>query len=120
MKKNILVIDDEKSVRKVLVYALELLGYQVSTAVNGRQALDILDEVSFDLVICDLMMPCLDGQSFLKKVKGHTPGLPVIIITGYGGSETVDELMRLGARGYLPKPFTIKQIRTLVEQILGD
>jgi DNA-binding NtrC family response regulator len=120
MKKRVLVIDDDESMRHLLVDTLEVFGYQVSTAKDGRQALDMLDEASFDLAICDLMMPRLNGRDFLKKVKDHTPGLPVIIITGYGTAQTEDEIMRLGARGYLSKPFTIEQIRTLVEQILGD
>ncbi|MCK5527397.1 MAG: response regulator [Candidatus Latescibacteria bacterium] len=120
MNKKILVIDDDESMRHLLVDALEVFGYQVSTAVDGRQALDILDEATFDLAICDLMMPHLDGRSFLKKVKGHTPDLPVMIITGYGTAQTEDEMMRLGAMGYLSKPFTIEQIKTLVEQILSD
>lgn len=120
MKKKILVIDDDESMRTLLVDTLEVFEYQVSTAVDGRQALDILDHASFDLVICDLMMPRLNGLEFLDEVKEHTPGLPVIIVTGYGTAHTEEEIMRLGAKGYLSKPFTIEQIRTLVEQILSD
>jgi DNA-binding NtrC family response regulator len=120
MKKKILVIDDDESMRHLLVDTLEVYGYQVSTAVDGRQALDILGQASFDLAICDLMMPRLNGLEFLNEVKEHTPGLPVIIVTGYGTAHTEEEIMRLGAKGYLSKPFTIEQIKTLVEQILSD
>ncbi len=120
MKKKILVIDDDESMRHLLVEALEIFGYQVSTEADGHQALDILDEAPFDLVICDLMMPHLNGLEFLDKVKEHSPGLPVLIITGYGTAQTEDEMRRLGARGYLSKPFTIEQIKASVAQILGD
>lgn len=120
MKKRVLVIDDDESMRHLLVDALEVFGYQVSTAKDGRQALDMLDEASFDLAICDLLMPRLNGREFLRKVKHHTPGLPVMIITGYGTAKTEDEMMQLGARAYLAKPFAIEQIKTIVEQILND
>ncbi len=120
MKKKILVIDDEESMRHLLVNALEVFGYHVATEKDGRQALDTLDQASFDLAICDLMMPRLDGREFLKKVKDHIPDLPVIIITGYGTAQTEEEMKQLGAKGYLSKPFTIQQIKTLVGQILSD
>jgi len=117
MKKSILVIDDDESMRDLLADAFESFGYGVVAAVDGRDALDILNEVPFDLVICDLAMPRISGREFLKKVN---PCLPVIIITGYGTAQTEDEMKSLGAAGYLAKPFGIAQGKALVEQILGE
>ncbi|MFH1006586.1 MAG: response regulator [Candidatus Latescibacterota bacterium] len=120
MKKKILVIDDDESMRYLLVDALELFGYSVSTATDGRHALDLLGEADFDLAICDLKMPRMNGREFLIEAKGQTPALPVMIITGYGTARAEKELRELGAAEYLSKPFTIMQIKTTVEKILSD
>jgi len=120
MEKNILVIDDDESMRDLLADAFESFGYGVVAAVDGCDALDILNEVPCDLAICDLAMPRISGREFLKKVKRHNPCLPVIIITGYGTPHTEDEMKNLGAAGYLAKPFSIAQVKALVEEILGE
>ncbi len=117
--KRILVVDDETDVCGMLVELLGSLGYEVVSALNGKEALDALDKGKFGLVISDLKMPEVDGRSLLRSIKRENKTLPVVIITGYGTAATPDEMAALGADGYLVKPFTINQIAKIVADLIG-
>jgi len=117
-RRKILVVDDQESMRVLLQDMLEEIGYEVSLAEGGMQALKMLEESQFDLVLSDLNMPEMDGSVLLKEIKARYPGLPVVIITGYGTFHTEKRLMREGADGYISKPCTLAKIDRVLSSIL--
>ena len=117
--RSILVTDDERHLRQALFTALTRLGHAVELAENGREALDKFQGRRFDLVICDLNMPGLDGLGVLKAVKQRDPGLPVILMTARGTVETAVEAMREGAHDFILKPFPSGVIEEAVNRALA-
>jgi diguanylate cyclase (GGDEF)-like protein len=105
VKPEILVVDDEVSVRSVLVQVLEKYGYAVTEAADGEQALERLEEKNFALVITDIKMPGASGLEVLKKTKQSYPDTQVIIITSHASLDNAVEALRFGAYDYLFKPF---------------
>jgi YesN/AraC family two-component response regulator len=104
-KVRILIVDDEAGVRKVLEQVLQESGFEVTLAVDGREALKLFEENPFPLVITDLVMPEMDGIELLQSIKRLDPDTQVIIITSYASVETAVEALRCGAYDYLFKPF---------------
>lgn len=104
--KKILVIDDEPIVRTSCIRSLSPEGYEVKSASSGKEALELLEKESFNLVLLDLKMPDMDGIEVLKKIKDTWPDTKVVMITGYSTVETAVKTLKLGAFSYLEKPFT--------------
>jgi CheY-like chemotaxis protein len=117
-KKPILVVDDEKNIRLTLSQSLESLGFPIQTAVNGEEALQKLEEAEFGLLLLDLKMPGMDGMEVLHRVRDRWPTIPVIIITAHGTIEFAVDAMKLGAVDFIQKPFSPREIRELVLQVL--
>ncbi len=115
-KIRILLVDDEEEFTSTLSERLELRGHDTVTAGDGEAGLQCLAGEAFDIVILDLMMPGLGGLETLKRIKGETPDLPVILLTGHGSTREGMEGMRLGAYDYLMKPLNIDE---LLEKIVG-
>jgi DNA-binding NtrC family response regulator len=115
---GILVVDDEKDIRRALEYVLSGEGYEVDTASSGVEAIKKLKEKDYDLVITDLRMEGADGFEVLKKAKEINSSLPVIIITAYGTIDSAVETMKLGAADYIVKPFLHDDIKITVNRIL--
>ena len=115
-KKSILLIDDDKSLQRVLEYQLEKEGYIVLTADSGIKGLDIFQENDVGLVITDIQMPEMDGMELLKRLKSISSNTLVIIITAYGSIQSAVEAMRLGAFDYITKPFDKKELTLKVER----
>lgn len=113
--KRILVVDDDEHLRLVLQETLQACAYEVETAESGKQALEILKEQSFDLVITDLMMPGIKGIELLQEAKKINDSTGFFVISAYGTIETAVEAMKKGAFDFLTKPFSISQIETRVE-----
>ena len=103
---NILVVDDDKSMREFLELILKRERYNVTCAKDGADALLLLKENFFDLIITDLMMPAINGLELLKKAKELHPGIKTIMITAFGTIETAIEAIKLGAYDYITKPFS--------------
>ncbi len=103
-KVNILVVDDEEVVRLSFARTLSGQHCNVQAAPSGNDALRMMREHSFDVVLLDLRMPGMDGMSVLKTIKEQWPESEVIIITGYPAVETAKQSMSLGAFTYLAKP----------------
>ena len=101
--KKILVIDDERSIRSTLTDILTNEGYKVTVAENGEEGLRKFQD-GFDVVMCDVKMPKMDGNEFLEKAKAINPDTPIIIISGHGNIELAVEAVKRGAFDYLPKP----------------
>lgn len=101
---DILVIDDEKAIRKTLLEILSFEGYKVDEASDGEEGLKKFKEKTFDLVLCDIKMPKLDGIEFLQKAGEINPDVPIIMISGHGNIETAVEAVKKGAYDYISKP----------------
>jgi DNA-binding NtrC family response regulator len=116
--KQILVVDDEPNLRRVLSAQLERDGYDVHTAEDGEQALSILKEHHIDLVITDLRMPRIDGMELLRRAQKIDAELPVVMITAHGTVDNAVEALKTGAFDYLTKPFDQVEVRTIVAKAL--
>lgn len=101
---NILIIDDEKAIRKTLSEILSYEGYKIEEASDGEEGLKKFKEKTFDVVLCDIKMPKLDGIEFLDKAREVNPDVPVIMISGHGTIETAVEAVKKGAYDYIAKP----------------
>jgi len=117
-KANILVIDDEETMRDSCRQALSRNGNRVEVAEDGLKGLAMLAKESFDLIILDLKMPGLSGMEILKKIKEADPEAMVIVITGYATVESAVEAMKRGAYDFIPKPFTPDTLRVIVKRAL--
>jgi CheY-like chemotaxis protein len=96
---------------------MEKIGYECETAEDAEQALDVLSQKSFDLVISDISMPGMDGIQFMKKAKESYPELPFMIMTGYAVDYSYAEIIAAGASDFIPKPFDLKELKAKTERI---
>ena len=119
MNFTILIIDDEKNIREGLSAALELDGYSVKLAANGAEGLALIEKGDIDLVITDLRMPGISGEEVLAKVRGESPGIPVIVLTGHGSIDTAVDAMRNGAYDFLTKPLSLDRLSLIVKRALA-
>lgn len=115
---EVLIVDDEKGMRRALSILLKKRGYGVSECPNGRQALEKLRTKFFDLVITDQIMEPIAGMELLKQIKRLSPATEVIVMTAYGTVKDGVEAMKLGAYDYITKPFTNEEMTILVERAL--
>lgn len=116
---DILVIDDEESMRDSCMQSLSRKGYNVETAEDGTKGLGKLKDKAYDLVILDMKMPGLNGMEVLKEIKRDNPDTIVIVITGYATIESAVEAMKQGAYDFIPKPFTPESLRMIVKRALS-
>ncbi|MBI5515601.1 MAG: response regulator [Deltaproteobacteria bacterium] len=115
---RVLVIDDEAAIRELLETVLQRDGYEVTTLEDPTRAAEVVREGRFHLCLLDLMMPRQDGLETLQKIRKIDRDLAVVIITGYPSLETAVESMKLDALDYLRKPFTVEDLRAVVERVL--
>src|ERR1700744_1417972 len=101
---NILIIDDEKAIRKTLTEILSYEGYKIDEAGDGEEGLKKVKEKEYDVILCDIKMPKIDGIEFLEKTKETNPDIPIIMISGHGTIETAVEAVKKGAYDYISKP----------------
>ena len=125
MAYNILIVDDSKSMRRVILKTLQLSGFQLGEcleASNGQEALDILEGKWVDLILCDVHMPVMDGFGFIRSLKDRDIGrnTPVVYVTIEANEDRLNELMSLGARGYIRKPFRPEEIGAFLSNIMGE
>jgi two-component system response regulator AtoC len=117
-KAKILIVDDEAIVRESLRDWLNDASYQVFTAEDGHQTLEILEKERPDIVIADLVMPGMDGIELMKRAKDMLPNVEVIIITAYGSIPTAISAIREGAYDYIEKPFCPERVELLIEKLV--
>lgn len=110
-KPQILLIDDDLDSCKALATILSRSGYKIESSHSGEEAIILLKQQSFDLIISDLMLPGISGIDILKWVKEHSPDTCFILITGKASTETAVEAMREGALDYITKPFNIERLK---------
>jgi nitrogen regulation protein NR(I) len=111
---KVLVVDDEANLRKVLATLLRRDGYDVTTAVDGEQALAEFQKNGADIVVTDMVMPKLGGLELLKAVNAANPDVPVIIITAHGTVDSAVEAIKLGAFDYITKPFEQTELSAVI------
>jgi two-component system response regulator (stage 0 sporulation protein F) len=116
--KKILVADDEMAIRLLYSEELKEEGYEVYTAANGREALDIIDKVALDLVILDIKMPEMDGIEALRQIKEKKPNLPVLLSTAYG--EYKQDFATWASDDYLVKSSDLEDLKNAVKRHLKD
>ncbi len=115
---QILVVDDDRSMREFLELVLKRERYSVTCAKDGADAILLLKENYFDLVITDLMMPAINGLEVLKKAKELYPDIQVIVITAFGAIETAVKAIKLGAHDYITKPFNNDDLRLRIHRAI--
>jgi len=101
---NILIIDDEKAIRKTLTEILAFEGHKIEEAADGEEGLKKFSEKNYDVVLCDIKMPKMDGIEFLEKAKQHNADIPIIMISGHGNIDTAVDAVKKGAYDYISKP----------------
>jgi DNA-binding NtrC family response regulator len=117
-KAKILVVDDDKNIRRTVTMALESLDYFVHTAFDGGDAMLQLTHDEYDLIITDLKMPGMNGMELLQHAIAKYPQIRIVLISAHGTVDNAVEAMKLGAVDFLQKPFTPKELRNLVYNVL--
>ena len=119
-RPRILVVDDEASIRDLLSKTLALADYDVDVAPDGREAIERLRMLAYDLLITDLKMPGMDGLGVIREARRLKADLPVIIITGFSTEASAIEAANLGVAGYLTKPFRVPRVLAVAAKALGE
>jgi CheY-like chemotaxis protein len=119
LTKRILIVDDNPNMSALLSDILEIFDFQGFNALDGDEALDKLRRSRYDMVFTDLKMPHMDGIDLLRAIKAEHPAMPVVVVTGYSGSETKNEVLAKKADGFLSKPFKVNEIQSLLTMLLG-
>jgi two-component system, OmpR family, response regulator len=112
-----LLVDDEQSIQKLLAYPLRKEGYDVVSALDGREALNRLRDGDFDLVVLDVMLPKVDGFDVCRQIRARST-VPIIMLTAK--AEEIDKVLglELGADDYITKPFSVREFRSRVKAVL--
>jgi len=118
--KTILIIEDNRDIREYLCEMLELKGYGVCVAINGKIGLAIAKEKKPDIILCDVLMPEMDGYNAFNSLKDNpdTMNIPFIFITGSADKKEVEKGLKVGANGYITKPFDADELFENIERCL--
>ncbi len=114
-QSRIMIVDDDQMAREMLTELLQPIGYTVRAAQNGESALDILREMTFDLLVVDLQMPGMGGVEFMRRARALYPDVRMLVLTGHAGKESAIESLRLGVSEYLEKP--VRDLHALASAI---
>lgn len=118
-KQRILLVDDEPELLTVNMRLLTGLGYEVSMADSGEAALRILDDLPHDLVILDMVMPGLDGEATLRRIRERIADQKVMILSAFAEPEKVQAVKTLGILAYVRKPFDLGSMASTIRAVLG-
>ena len=119
-KPQVLVIDDDAVVGRSFDRVLSEKGYEVSTALNGEEAMKDIENTEYDVVFTDIRMPGMDGIEVAERIKARCPWTPVVVITGYGTTENEAKASVLGVSGFIRKPLTPEIIENITLKALAD
>ena len=120
MNENILIVDDETEVRKLLSSILEDEGYLVETVENGKQAIRASEKSHFDVALIDIKLPDMDGTELLNRLKRKQPKMVKIVITGFPTLENAIKTVNEGADGYVLKPFDLQKLLEMIRKLLDE
>ena len=115
---RVLVVDDDDEMRALLRRTLEFDGYEVIDKDRGTHVMEALRGAPFDLIILDKEMPGLTGLELLPILSREFPGVPVVLVTAFGGPHVAASALCLGAASYLEKPFRLGQLRQVIDSLL--
>jgi two-component system, NtrC family, response regulator PilR len=115
---NLLIVDDEQSYRQLLSLVFESEGHSVRTAVNGREALEMLQTQMADLIISDVRMPDMDGIALLRAAREVYPDIGIVLMTAFATVDTAREAFKLGADDFIQKPFDVEELKLIVKKTL--
>src|SRR5215203_4102572 len=119
-RQRILIVDDEETIRELLLKTLALAEYEVDVAPDGRTAVDRTRLIQYDLLITDPRMPGVDGLTVIREARRLKADIPVIIVTGYSSEASAIEAINLGVQGYLTKPFRVPRVLAAAAKALGE
>ena len=122
MKKKILIVDDDPGIVSLLSMRLKAKGYEVFVAFDGLQCVTITEEEVPDLILSDIRMPIMDGIAAFKKFiqMDITKEIPVIFMTAFPKLEMQDQVIYMGAKGFISKPFISKDLELIIEAVIND
>lgn len=122
MNKKILIVDDSATIRNLVKIALKLDGYDITTAIDGQDALEKLGKNSFDMLITDLNMPNMDGRELIKNVReiSEFVKLPIIVLSSLSSAKDITNTMDIGADAYITKPFDNVKLRAEISNFFQD
>lgn len=115
--KKVLVVDDTKNIRMLLTTCLELNDYEVLSASNGSDAIELFKSQKFDFAFLDIKLPGLSGTEVLRRIRDINITIPVVIMTAFATVKNAVECTKLGAVAYLQKPFTADRVKTILAEI---
>jgi len=120
MHKKVLVAEDEKDIRRLVVFTLQRAGFELIEAENGREALELAVQHEPSIILLDVMMPYMDGYEVCRKLRSNpgTANTPVLFLSAKGQHYEVSEGLEAGASGYIVKPFVPKELTARVKDIL--
>lgn len=115
---DILIVDDQPGVRRLLEEMLSEEGHRVMTAASGTRALELMFRLKPRVIVLDMKMPGLDGLGTLKQLRERGSQVPVVIMTAFGELETGENLENYGVKHYIIKPFDLDEVRSIIKQTL--
>ncbi len=115
---NLLIVDDEQSYRQLLSLVFEGDGHNIRTAINGRQALELLAVEPADIIISDVRMPDMNGIELLRNARELYPDIGMVLMTAYASVEDAREAFKLGADDFIQKPFDVEELKVIVKKTL--
>lgn len=118
MSGKILIVDDQKGVRRLLEELFKKEGWEVRIAGDGQEAIDKVEEMVPDLILMDVKMPVMNGLEATHEIIARNPGIPIIMMTAYGEIEVVKQALEAGVKRCISKPFDIMVLRDLVEKLM--
>lgn len=122
MSKNILIVDDSATIRNLVKLALKIDGYNITSAIDGQDALEKIGKISIDMLITDLNMPNMDGRELIKNVREipEFANLPIIVLSSLSSNKDIANTMDIGANAYVTKPFDNVKLRAEISKFFKD
>lgn len=122
MSKNILIVDDSATIRNLVKLALKIDGYNITSAIDGQDALEKIGKINIDMLITDLNMPNMDGRELIKNVREipEFAKLPIIVLSSLSSSKDIANTMDIGADSYVTKPFDNTKLRAEISKFFKD
>ena len=119
--KTILIVEDHPDIRDNLIELLELSDYKVSSACNGADGLELATAILPDIILCDIMMPVMNGYDLLRKLRADpaTAAIPFVYVTAKAEIKEAEAAMQMGAHAYIRKPFTTEELLSTIGRIIG-
>ena len=114
---RVLVADDDESVRTAFVKLLTIMGHQCESAADGKECLARLLAGSYDLLVVDLVMPTLDGETVISSIRGRYPSMHIVVVSAQDDEEIIGQILRMGASAYLVKPLMIDGLKDVINKI---